>query len=56
MTGVRQRLAAQAEAAVILRRIAEALPLPAPVAAYLRGQADGLEAALRTRKRPRTPK
>jgi hypothetical protein len=36
------------EAAAILRRILDALPLPAGVAAYLRGYADGLQ-----RRRPR---
>jgi hypothetical protein len=31
------------EAAAILRRLLEVLPLPAAVAAYVRGYADGLE-------------
>ena len=32
------------DAAAILRAILRTLPFPAPVAAYLRGYADGLEA------------
>jgi hypothetical protein len=39
----------RSEAAAILRRILDALPMPASVAAYLRGYADGLEG----RRRPR---
>jgi hypothetical protein len=41
------------EAAVILRRVTEALPMPASVAAYLRGHADALGAASEGSKRPR---
>ena len=35
---------ARTEAAQIIRRILDALPLPASVARYLRGHADGLDA------------
>jgi hypothetical protein len=37
------------DAAEIIRRILEALPLPASVAGYLRGHADGLEAGTKHR-------
>lgn len=39
-----KREQARTDAAQIIRRILDALPLPASVAQYLRGHADGLEA------------
>jgi hypothetical protein len=43
---------ARLDAAEILRRIIAAMPMPASMAAYLRGHADGLEARPRRRRRP----
>ena len=45
-------LDARREAEAILRRIIQALPMPATMAAYLRGHADGLNAG--SKRRPYT--